>query len=612
MSDYLHNTTKNTRQDLLANVGIKYTILKGLSVDIKYLYERQIENSKNLEDTQSFAARDLINRFSQIDPNTGLVNYTVPLGNIVNLSQSVEESQNVRGQINYQNSWGASEVAVIAGGEIRQTSTNGNGNTYYGYDDNTLTYSEVDFMNSYPTFVTGSYNSVPGQGSFTGLLNRYVSFYANGSYTYKSKYTFSASGRRDASNLFGVATNHQWNPLWSAGAAWNISKESFYHADWLPFLKFRATYGYSGNTNPSMSAVTVLVLNGPIPPTNLPSARVNQFPNPELRWEKVRMINVGMDFGLKNEIITGTIEGYFKKGLDLFGDAPFDPTAGLDNRSTLIRNVADMRGSGVDATINTNNLNGAFRWQSTVLFSYNTDKTTKYYINQNLSGSSYINTGYAINPLVGKSLYSIVAYRWAGLDANGNPQGYVNKDVSTDYATITENTPIGDLIYKASLPKYFGSIINSFSWKGFSLIANISYRLGYYFMKPSINYSVLFNNGASAGSLDYSKRWQKAGDEKVTNVPAMIYPADNNRDIFYNYSEALIEKAGNFKLQYIDFAYDFRALMRRKYTVQNLQLYVNASNLGMIWRANKDHIDPDYVSTITPGKTFVVGVRATF
>lgn len=612
LEDYKHNTTKMFQQDVLANIGLNYEFYKGISLDVKYLYERQSTISKNYEDPQSYAARDMINRFSEIDPTTGTVNYIVPMGGILSQNNTILTSQDFRGQINYNHTWNQNSIAAIAGSEIRQTVTSGNNNTYYGYNDETDITSGVDFSHTYPTLPNGRNSRIPGSGSLSDKLNRYVSFYANASYTYANKYTLSASGRRDASNLFGVSTNNKWNPLWSAGFAWEISNEAFYKIDWLPYLKLRLTDGFSGNTDPSRTGIATLVLSGPLPPSNLPTSRVNQFPNPDLRWEKVQMINIGIDFEIRKQIATGSIEAYLKKGSDLYGSAPFDPTAGLDGQDGLIRNVANMQGKGMDINITTNNITRKIKWKTTFLFSYNTNKTTKYFIDSSILSGSLVSNGYAISPIAGKPLYSIIAFPSVGLDANGNPEGYIGKEISTDYYTITQKTRKENLIYKSSLPIIFGSLINTFQWENFSLNINISYDLGYYFMKPSLNYSALFNNGAVIGSSDFSKRWQKPGDEKITNVPPMIYPADDNRDFFYTNSEVLINRADNIRLKYININYSFSRLERTKAPFTSLQLYANISNIGILWRANKDKIDPDYISSIPQPCSYSIGIRAGF
>lgn len=611
LEDWKHDMTKGCSEDLTANLGLDYTIMNGLHLQVKYLYERQNTSSNNLEDLQSFATRDLINTFSQINSNTGTVTYVVPLGGILNFSDGVLESQDIRGQIGYNHTWEDGEINAIAGTEVRQLRNNGSADVAYGYNSDILSSANADFINPYPTFINGSYNYIQGGPSFSGTLNRYVSFYGNAAYSYQGKYTFSVSGRRDASNSFGVSTNRKWNPLWSAGMSWDISKESFYHLDWMPYLKLRATYGFSGNTDPYRSGITTMLSAGNASLTNYPATRVDQIGNPDLRWEKVRTINVGFDFGIL-QFLSGNLDFYLKHGTDLFGPVPYDPTDGLNLLGTITKNVASMKGRGIDLKINTRNIDKAINWKSTLLFSYSSDKTAKYYNDTTSVTSNFINDGTGIGPMVGKPLYPVVAYPYAGLDDHGNPQGYLNKKISTDYYNMINNSNWSDLIYKPALPVFYGSFINYITWKGFSLVVNISYRLDYYFLKPSVSYTSLFHGGAFPGSADYAKRWQKPGDEKTTNVPFLQYPADGNRDLFYNYSSALLENAGNIKLQYINLSYDFNVLKWQNAGIRDMQVYFNASNLGMIWCANKDHIDPDYVGIPTTGKTYTVGLHLNF
>ncbi len=610
--EYKQTRTKTNLTDLQANVGINYKLFEWLSVDIKYMYERQNVESNELLDILSYETRDLINRYSEIDRSTGIVHYAIPLGGILIRSTSALQTNNLRGQVNLNKSIQKNNFSAILGAETRQTTVDGYGNRSYGYDPNTLVTAEVDLVNAYPTFISGRSSRIPGGGQFTNTLNRYVSFYANAAYTYNTKYTLTVSGRRDASNLFGVNTNNKWNPLWSAGAGWLISNESFYHVSWLSHLKFRATYGYTGNTDPSRTAVLTIMAGYPSDESNLLKSRIGQFPNPELRWERLRTINYGVDFAAFNSNISGNLEFYQKQGTDLFGATVVDPTAGLNGIDVLTRNVANMKGNGVDLTLNARLLDHSFKWNSTLLFNYAISRVTKYYRVPGVLSGGYISTGQVITPLEGKDLYGIAVLRYAGLDENGNPRGFWEKQVSTDYTNIVNNTPLEDLVYKPSIPKFFGSFINTFIWRGFSLSANISYRLGYYFVKPSIYYSSLFANGASVGTEDYAKRWRQPGDERKTNVPSLVYPASSERESMYGLSNALVFNASNIKLQYVNLSYVVNTRRLKNRFIQSGELYINASNLGILWKANKEGIDPDYISTPVLRKTFTIGLRAKF
>lgn len=607
LEDYKHNTTNTRLNELIANMGLRYEIIPGLSLELKYQYQKQQSNTRILQDTSSYAVRDLINTFSQIDPNTGQVNYIVPVGSILNLSDSYIESNNIRSQINFNHTWKKHAVSAILGSESRQVKSNTDGNTVYGYNNDLLTSSNIDFSNAYPSFVTGYTAFINNGLSFAETLNRFVSFFANAAYTYKEKYTFSVSGRKDASNLFGVNANEKWKPFWSAGAGWEISKENFYHFSWLPYLKLRGSDGISGNVDQTKSAKTVLQYIGSDYYSNLPFAFVSQYDNPYLTWEKVRNLNIGIDFSGIKQVISGSLDFYVKKGTNLFGPSPLDYTAGL-NEIVITRNIADMRAKGLDLNLQTINVNRQFKWKTHFLFSYYSDKTTGYDLP---SGFIYRpGFGTTISPVIGKALYSILSYNMAGLDPlTGDPLGYLVKQISKDYNSIINSVTSPDsLIYNGpATPRVFGAVENTFSWKGFSLSFNIIFKLAYYFRKPSINYSTLFSTGN--GNSDFSKRWEKPGDEKRTNVPSMIYPVVSNRDNFYLLSQNTVERADHVRLQYINLSYDFNKFFTSSTLFKSLQLYLNAANLGILWRANKDHLDPEYSSSLPPSSAYSIGLR---
>jgi len=216
--------------------------------------------------------------------------------------------------------------------------------------------------------------------------------------------------------------------------------------------------------------------------------------------------------------------------------------------------------------------------------------------------------------VVGKDLYGIVAYRWAGLDNQGNPQGYLDGKPSTDYAAISNEIADKELegsnivFVGSGTPHYFGSLINTVSWKRFSVAVNLAYKFGYYFFKPSINYDALINSGG--GHSDFAKRWQRPGDEAITNVPSFIYPNDAARDNLYLNSTANVLKGDHIRLQYIQFSW--MPEWGGNHSFKGLELYANAANLGIIWRSNQQHIDPDYPATVPPGKTWAVGIRCNF
>lgn len=611
LDDYQQAVSSTNIQDMLGSIGLQYNLAKGLSFSANYQYQRQIKLTETLQDINSFAARDLINRFTQINRLTGLVKYPVPLGGIFNNTKAIIETQNARGQINYQKNWGKHDLSLLAGGEIREIVSTGSTSRVYGYNDELATVGVVDLVNTYPTFITGANQAIPSGNTFLAKRNRFTSLFFNGSYTYRSKYMFSASARKDASNLFGLQANEKGVPLWSTGLSWTLSKEPFYRFSWLPILKLRLTYGSSGNVDNTRSAVTTIGYT-PIGAqyTNLPYANVTQFPNPSLRWEKVYVFNAGIDFATKSSLLSGSIEYYAKKGVDLFGNAPVDYTTGLGT-NYLTENIANMEGHGFDIQLQARSFTGQLKWLPTLVFNVAVSRVTKF--NQTaIQGSAYLSSGESISPLEGKPVYSLLSYQWAGLDpATGDPQGLVNGLVSRNYTALTGPAiRVSDLVYRGpAVPVYWGNFLNSFVYKNWSVNINMVYKLGYYFRRSSINYSTLFSS--SSGHSDFAERWQQPGDENRTDVPSLIYPTTSARDNFYSSSDILVEKGDHIRLQFINLSYEFQPKDARS-PFKKLQVYLNANNLGIIWKSNKKAIDPDYTSGLPPSRSYALGIRLNF
>ncbi len=609
--DYLHDRTKTNTNELYANAGVQYKFSKGFNAVIKYQYEKQQVNSSHISDINSYVARNIVNQFTQIDYASGYVYNVLPVGGIDQTYSANTESFTIRGQLDYNNTWGNHNLVAIAGAETRQVKNTGMQNIVYGYNDDPLEYAYADYVNYYPTYVDGSYQNIPGNTSFTNTTDRFVSYYGNAAYTYKGRYIVSASARKDGSNIFGANTNDKWKPLWSAGIAWQLSKEKFYHFSALPTLKLRATYGYSGNVDLSKTAAAVANYFTGAPYTNFPFARIRTLNNPDLRWERNAMLNIGADFATTGNRIIGSVEYYHKKGTDLYGETPFDYTA-WGASPVIIKNVAAISGAGWDIVLNSRNIEGRFKWNTNLLFNTNRNKTTKYETPEAAKLVSALGPGIGITPVIGKPLYAIAAFRWGGLDAAGNPQGYVNGSKSIAYDSIFREAygegPAGNIVYVGpSSPPVFGSLINTFSYGRVSVSVNLIYKFGYYFRKNALSYSALISSGA--GNKDYIKRWMKPGDELKTNVPSFQYPVDENRDNFYINSEVNVLKADNIRIQYINFSVQLLSA-KRQHKVNNLEVYGNVANVGIIWKANKEGLDPDYPASLTPERTYTIGLRA--
>lgn len=615
MEDYKYSYSKVNTEELLAHIGIDYKIIDGLDVSVLYQYQKQNIETNAFSDTSSFTARNLINSYSQLNRATGQVTYIVPLGDILNKSYSKLSSYNLRGQLNFDKTLNKlHRINAIAGMEIRNEWATGSSAVYYGYFPDPLTYAQsIDYLNRYPNFITGSSSQIPSASAMSATDNRFVSVFSNASYTYNGKYAASASMRKDGSNIFGENTNDKWKPLWSAGLGWILSKEKFYHLTWMPYLKLSATYGVSGNVDLTKTALPVAI-SGTSSLSNLKYYEINQLNNPDLSWERSYQTNIKLDFALKEDRLNGTLEYYHKKGNNLYAQTPYDYTT-WGYASTITANVADMKSNGVDITLHSNNINRDIKWATDFLFNYNMAVTTSYYTTTAKQVATFIGQGNIITPIINRPLYAVAAYKWGGLDAKGNPQGYLNDTLSENYTAIQQSA-VNDGLKGGSFayigpasPTYFGSLMNSFSYKGFEFSFNITYKFHYYLFKPALSYTGLANSGTYG--MDYNKRWQQAGDETKTDVPSFVYPLNGTRDLFYSQSTENVIKGDLVRLQFINLAYSFLH-NHSKIPFKAVQVYLNAANIGILWRANKDRIDPDYVKAIPKPKTYTLGIRAKF
>lgn len=606
LEDYRHVNNNSSLNDINAVLGIKYMVSSIINLDLKYRYEKQQSDNNIVSDMQSYYTRDLVNSFSNMDYTTGNVSYSIPIGSILDQNSSSLTAQNLRGQFDVNKDWKKSSINAIAGAEITETINNNYSSRVYGYNPDILTYGNVDYANTHTQFIGGGESFIPNNISIGKTNYHYVSLYFNAAYTYNNKYTFSMSSRKDASNLFGVSTNDKWKPLWSTGVSWNISKEQFYPVT-FPYLKIRVSYGKQGNLDPSKVAVTTLSYVGTNPYTITPYGQVNNFPNPELRWEQTAMFNTGIDFSNRNRRITGSIEFYRKKMTDLYGSSLVDPTAGLAV-NTITKNVGNMLGHGIDIHISTINVDRKIKWASDIIINTYKDKVIK------LNPVPDVGTDIVGGGLIGVEGYpafSYFAYKWAGLDQqNGDPIGFLKGEKSKDYESLVYQSKISDLKYIGPLlPTVFGSLGNTITWNNFSLTARIMFKFGYYFRRESINYTSLVEQ--SIGHSDYALRWKKSGDETTTNVPSFPYPINNSRDIFYTNSEILATKGDNIRIQYINLSYNLSKQVYSKLPVNNIQLYVNINNIGIIWKANNENIDPDFKG-VPPSRSIALGCRIDF
>ncbi|GAA4321284.1 SusC/RagA family TonB-linked outer membrane protein [Mucilaginibacter gynuensis] len=639
LTDINEGYNKLKSQNLNLNFNANYKIWNGLSAQVTYNYNTSRNNDNTLYRQNSFYMRNMINYFTtspaSVDPMTfdpvPAYNRQLPLGGQYSTVLTTSNNHTLRGQLNFDHTWNEKhQLSAIAGFDIAQAYSIAKSDGYYGYDENTLyTNNKLDYKTMIPIAFAEDFSGYNGEyisNLSTGFIDnkvRTLSYYTNAAYTYNRRYTLSASLRKDLSSEFGRGTNQNGTPYYSVGGAWNINNESFYHWALVPSLTLRTTYGYNGNVNPSVIArplITYSLFNNPY--TNLPYAYTafgTGISNNQLRPERTGVLNIGLDFLIKGNRLSGNIQYYSKKTTDLIAGGALDPSTGYTN---ITYNTGNLQGHGVEVTLNSLNLQlNKFRWNSNLLFAYNRVKVTKLYATATSeAGSAVNNSSGSYNE--GYDLSRLFGYEWAGLDPQtGDPRGYVNGQPVTisgtpegdnNYRAI-QNAPLSTLKYFGSaVPVTYGSFRNTFSYASFSVSANLLYKFGYYVRRPQaqvVNYGSLYS-GNSLQAVEYNNRWQKPGDELNTNVPSAVMSTGNsNRDNFYYYSSVNVLKGDHIRLQEVNLSYTLK--VNPESFIKTPRFYANVSNLGIIWRANNKGVDPEVFDYPLP-RTYSFGFSANF
>lgn len=615
----LSNTSNRSKEkDLIINTRFKFYVNKSLELEVAYQYQNSIGERKNYYSDRTYFTRNLVNLFTNLNASTASLRNPIPVGGILDYSNFEIISHNARASAVFSKNWGPHQINGLAGGELRERIGTSIGSRFFGYNEERLTSSSVNLVDRFPQYGNrGSSNIPSGPNNFSKNTDHFISAFANMAYTFRNKYTISVSGRRDAANLFGVELQNKWKPFWSVGASWLISGEKF--STVLPFshLKLRASYGYQGNVNNSLSPYTIIAYNaGANNPFNLPFATIRTPASPSLSWENIKQLNIGLDFSAFKNHLSGSIDVYTKNSDNLIINSDLDPTTGIGN---MPRNGARMTGKGMDINLHSLNIKGLITWKSEVGFSMVSNKVLDYVRNEQALRVNTVvsSSGLTITPRRGISPYALFSYPFAGLDPlTGDPLGVLGKTISKDYLTISNQLyDTANLIYHGStVPTCFGFINNIISYKGISVLINISYRFGYYFKKNTISYFGLLNSLQQ--HPDFRKRWQVPGDEMNTTIPSFVYPQSNaRRDQFYANSSANVIKGDNIRLEYIRLGYELPRSLIDRLHVKAIQFYANINNLGLIWKANKVGLDPDYDagnSAYLPPKRIALGLKVDF
>ena len=433
-----------------------------------------------------------------------------------------------------------------------------------------------------------------------------VSFFGRANYSYDGKYLLQASVRADGSSV--LAEGHKWGYFPSVSAGWRISEEGFMQSakSWLDNLKFRVSWGLSGNS--AISAYQTLATISSIVPNSTEKAPMTMA-NPELSWEKTAALDFGLDFAILNGRVYGSIDYYNSKTYDLL----YYKTAPASSVFTsTISNVGKTKGSGWEISLGAQPVKTRdFTWDINASATFAKDEVSELAdgIEQVVSGTSILK--------VGEPVSAYYAYDMDGCWGIGEFDEYLAAHPNfekpfSDYGdpgtpkVIDTNgdNKIDDsdkIIYNRS-PKAILGLNTTFTYKDFSLSVQTMARLGGYLSYSG--YGLYLYDNANWGDLSY---WTPENQD--ADIPS---PGCAGSTPTYYKSSIQIQKADYFKIKDITLSYSLPKNLIKKAYMSNARVYCSLKNYFTF--SHFDNYDPERGGAVNFPlmKQVVVGLNVTF
>lgn len=519
------------------------------------------------------------------------------------------ESYNVRGQFSYTDLFrGEHYLNVLAGAELRGSRNTRSYMKRYGYNRDSglaITPEDPDGSFDYRDLLDGSMGTTKSE-------NKFASFYASLEYAYRERYVFNASFRTDGSNNFG--SDEQFNPTWSLGAAWNADEEPFMQSlkPTLSHLTLRASAGFTGNVVAGALKELVIEFDDRDSWNGMPVGEVQTAPNPHLRWEKTRDLKAALDFGLFDDRVSGLVEAYWRKSMDVITRTMVVSTTGFTGQA---HNTSEIENKGVEGTLGVQIIDGRdLKLRMNANVAWNRNVLSKYVSPTGaISEGKY--EGYPLESIFGGKeigidpFYGIYMYQLRP-DAEISSASDLNKTANYRYYLGTSTAP------------FTGGFYLNLSWRDLSLGIGGAYSFGakvdnritpaasyedidYYGNEtPQTSYSDLYTNHLNV-RRDRTNRWTPSRTEGV-KYPRIVDPLGEvlNLDLYNVTSSSItlgsfLEDVSYLRVRDITLSYNLPRHLLEHWGISSLGFSVMASNLFTF--TNYSGIDPE-----TPGQTYPI------
>ncbi|NGP89252.1 SusC/RagA family TonB-linked outer membrane protein [Fodinibius halophilus] len=437
--------------------------------------------------------------------------------------------------------------------------------------------TQIGIGNSFLGVIDAAATPESGQGFNTEF--RIASYFGQLKYNFDERYYATVTSRYDGSSRFGK--DKRWGFFPSASVAWRISEESFFNIDAINELKLRAGYGITGNAAiNNFEARGLFGVAGSYKGTT--GLTATQLANNALTWEEASEINLGLDYALFNNRVSGSIDLYKRINTDLLLDRPLPTDSGL---GSITENIGEVENRGIEFEIRTVNMDlSDFLWSTRFNIAIQQNE-----VKDLVKDSKMLDPSDDDPIAVGHSLEAFWMPRWAGVNpADGRPMWYDANGNITYRPTTADN-----VFLDGGEQDVIGGFGNRFSYKGLSVDIFFQYSFGQT-VQPETEFSYLFSDEEGVLKDVHTDRWREAGDiakyPRASENGTGYFEASGWSDV--NSSNSLFD-ASYIRLKNVSVSYTLPARISDKLGLRSVRIYGSGLNL-MTWTAYP-YLDPETV-----------------
>ncbi len=416
------------------------------------------------------------------------------------------------------------------------------------------------------------------------------SYFLRLAYTYKDRYSITATGRYDGSSKFGENNKYAFFP--SAGLAWNVTQEDFLkNNNVLSNLKLHTSYGLTGNSEigvyKSLATITsgTLLLNG----TRSSYSKLGTLANSDLKWEKTAQFDIGFDIGFFQNRITLDASYYNKKTTDLLLNSPVPHTTGF---KSVYENIGSIRNQGLDLMLTTHNIdNKDFSWTTTINANFNKNKILSLgendadiLMNEWVNGASILRVGESVGSFYGYKRYGI--YTEEDYEAGNCAQNEIGRPKRS-----SEREIIGK-----GVPDWTGSMINTLRWKNWDFTLDLQFVAGVQTLQQ-FYHSTMDRFGQTNGLADILNGYNGTGDGGMQPAIWLINGGHSNQDTMTD--SYWVANGSYLRANLIQLGYTFDSTQLAKTPFSSLRIYFNVNNAFLIHAKDFKGYDPESTSQIS-------------